>query len=217
MVNQKSAFWKALVLTVIVFLLGIGLGILIEEYRFNDVRDVFEEFFLDWNDIRLQRIYYEEISGEACDISLEKNLEFGDRIYEQGLLIDKYEKANRLTEKLEIEKRRYNLLKTEFLLNNRLLKERCGFDYDILIYFYQDKPESLEIKQEQNVLSRVLFDLKMEKGRDLILIPLATDLNVSVVDTMEAIYGIDTYPSLLINDYYVLKGVHEVGDIKALL
>ena len=217
MVDQKNAFWKALVITLIVFFLGVALGIIIEDYRFKQIEDDFEILFLDWNDIRLQRIYLEDISLESCEVALESNLEFGDKIYEQGLIIEKYEKANRLTDKLELEKKRYNLLKTEFLLNNELLKKKCGFDYDILIYFYQDEPSNLEIKQEQTVLSRILLDLKYEKGRELILIPLAVDFDVSVVDSILGKYGIEEFPSILINDYYVLNGISDKDEIEALL
>ena len=105
--------------------------------------------------MRLQSYYYQSIDEIACEEAIDENLKLGDKIYADGLLLAEYEAANRLTDKLSFEKKKYNLLKTEFYINSLVLKERCNANYDVLVYFYLDGTEDLDIKAKQNTVSRV--------------------------------------------------------------
>ena len=111
MVRYGDLFWKALVFTVIVFLLGVFLGYQLEKSRINNVREEFEIIDLKWDDARLQSLYYQNLEPRFCDSAIEENLNFADKVYDEGLKIEDYETGSFLSNDLELEKRKYSILK----------------------------------------------------------------------------------------------------------
>ncbi|MBT6995378.1 hypothetical protein HN865_03490 [Candidatus Woesearchaeota archaeon] len=215
--NEKSAFGKALVLTVILFLVGVSLGVFIESYRSNSIKDQYEELEFELLDSKLRTNFYQLMGEDFCDIAVEDNLAFSDRIYEEGKKIEVYAKFNRLGDKLIEEKKKYTLLKTEFWLNSILLRDKCNEDYETVVYFYLDDPQEDNIKQSQNVQSRILGDLKEKYGSEIMLIPLPTDLDVSVVNAFVELNDITMFPTILINEEIKLEGLHNLEDIEKLI
>lgn len=213
---QKDKFWKALVLTVVVFLLGVTLGYYLEAGRIDKVQKEINELVISWDDARTQAAYYENIDPKYCDRAIEENFKFGDRIYEYGRTLEQYEDSNRLTDELKIEKQKYTLLKLQFFINSKNIKEKCNADYKFVLYFYQDEPENLEIKSQQVVIARVLGDLKQEKGSEIILIPLAGDFDLGVINLLKETYNVKEYPSVVV-DGVVLTGNVKLEDLEALL
>jgi len=215
--NEKSAFKKALIVTIILFLVGVSLGVFIESWRSQSVRDQYEDLEFELLDSKLRTSFYQIMEEDFCDIAIEDNLKFSDRIYEEGRKIEVYEKFNRLGDRLVDEKKKYTLLKTEFWLNSILLREKCGADYSTLVYFYKDKPDTDEEEQKQKVQSNILKELKEKYGAEIMLIPLAIDLDVSVVDSFVELHDIEGVPSLLINEGIKLEGLHDLDDIEKLI
>ena len=215
--NEKSAFGKALVLTVVLFLVGVSLGVFIESYRSNSIKDQYEELEFELLDSKLRTNFYQLMGEDFCDIAVEDNLAFSDKIYEEGKKIEVYAKFNRLGNKLIEEKKKYALLKTEFWLNSILLKDKCDEDYDTVVYFYLDDPTDDEIKQSQNVQSRILGELKEKYGTGIMLIPLPADLGVAVVNSFVELNGITMFPTILINEGIKLEGLHSLEDIEKLI
>jgi hypothetical protein len=114
------------------------------------------------------------------------------------------------------------MLRTEFYINSLVLREKCDAQYDVVVYFYMDNAGDfdLDLNARQNVLSVVLEDLKEQKGPELVLIPLAANMDISVVNILLDTYGVEEFPSLLLlsdSGYEVVSGVQGVGDIEPLL
>ena len=218
---QTDVFWKALVFTIITFVIGVYLGVVMEEYRLKNVQEEFDNLVITWGDLRLQSYYYQNLDENldeiACENSIDENLKFGDSIYEDGLLLGEYEQANRLTENLELEKKKYNLLKTEFYINSMVLKEKCDADYDILLYFYLESTEDFDIRAQQNTVSRVLGDIKEQYGPNLILIPLAADMDISVINVLLDAHNIESFPSVWTDSGVVLQGVYSLEEVFSFL
>ena len=221
---QKDVFWKALIFTVFIFLLGVFMGYVLEEKRLSNVQEEFEQLVIDWGDVRTQAAYYQTLGDDpvVCERAVDENLNFGDKIYYSGLRLEELEASNKLTDRLQFEKRKHNMLRTEFYINSLVLREKCNAQYDIVVYFYQDNAADfdLDLNVRQNVLSVVLSDLKEEKGPELVLIPLAANMDISVVNILVDTYGVEEFPSLLLlsdSGYEVLSGVRGVGDIEPLL
>jgi hypothetical protein len=210
---QKDVFWKALILTVVVFLIGVFFGYLLEENRVNKIQDNFELLIIDWDDAESQSSYYQVLDEDFCDEAIVQNLKFGDEIYEKGLKLEEYESANRFLDKLDIEKKKYNLLKIKFFINSKILKEKCNADYEYLFYFYQDVDPNTDVKEKQRAMSRVLMDVKFELGDKIILMPLAADMDLGVVNILLDKYGVTEFPSIVIKESVRLDGVHTQEEI----
>ena len=190
MVKNIDVFWKALVLTVVVFVLGVLLGYLLEKNRIDNFREEFSNIEVQWADARLLSRYFSEISPELCKEAINQNLGFADKIYREGLKLEEYDAAAPLTEKeIEFERKRYALFKLEFLLNSISLKERCNADYINLIYFFRANPTADE-GAKQAVQSKILEEMKNEYGAELMLIPLPIDLDIFVINIFKNTHNI---------------------------
>ena len=67
--NEKSAFKKALIVTIILFLVGVSLGVFIESWRSQSVRDQYEDLEFELLDSKLRTSFYQIMEEDFCDIS----------------------------------------------------------------------------------------------------------------------------------------------------
>ena len=208
----NNAFFKAAVLTMIVFIVGVSLGMWLDNLRLDDVQGVIEDINFRWNDARMQTLYYQmfdDVPG-FCEATIESNLRFNDEIYKEGVVIERYENVNKFTPELENEKKRYALLQLQFWINSIQIREKCDTNYTILVYLHS-KNESFAI--DQKVQSAVLIDIKEKCGEDLMLIPLPGDIGISTIDIVKNNYAIDTFPSIIIDESVVLEGLQSEDEL----
>ena len=92
---------------IVLFLVGVSLGVLIESLRSKSVRDYYEDLEFELLDSKLRTSFYQIMGEDFCDIAIADNLAFSDRIYQEGLKIDVYERFNRLGDRLIDEKKKY--------------------------------------------------------------------------------------------------------------
>ena len=210
---QKDVFWKAGIFTLIVFISGVLLGYFLESSRIDDIRDEYRGVERQWADVKIQSSFYRLVGSEFCSESINENLAFADRVYEEGLKLEKYEESNKLSKEILYEKEKYVLLKLEFWLNSVYLKEKCSSDYTNLIYFYAQNP-SLRQKAEQETQSLILKDLKDKYGSKLMLIPLPIDLDIATINILKENYEVDDVPAILINEKVKLTGVYSIEQIE---
>lgn len=212
---QTDVFWKAGILTAVVFILGVLLGYYIESGRLSEIEEEYKQIELQWADAKLQTLYYQTLPSFLCNAAIEENLKFADRVYQEGLKLEKYEEANRLTEtKFLLDKKKYALLKVEFLLNSIFLKEKCkSANYTNLVYFYADDPTQ-DQGVKQKTISLILKELKQKFGSNLMLIPLPIDLDISVINIIKKSYNINSIPTILINEEIKLEGVKTKEEIE---
>lgn len=211
MVNQYDAFWKAFAISSAVFMTGIYVGILLDSGRVDAVRAEYTGMDIQTSDARLQNLYYQTLGDTEnfCGPAIEENLAFSEKVYREGLRIDEYEKVNKFAPALIDEKRRYVLLKLQFWLNAIGLKKACNANYVNVVYFYSHYNGTA---QEQ-VQSAVLRNLKEKYGRDMMLIPLPLDMNITTIEAIKKQYGISASPTILIDEKTVLTGLQGLGDL----
>ncbi len=215
MVVQKDVFWKAAIITAIVFILGVSLGFFMESARVKTISEEYQLVEVEWADAKLQSSYFQILEPEFCDTAIKENLNFADRVYEEGLKIERYENANKLSDenRLLYEKQRYTLFKIEFWLNSIYLKEKCDANYTNVVYFYFDKQTLIE-KPKQDALSLILKDLKDSYGQKMMLIPIPLDLNIATVNVIKTVHNITVAPTVLINEKIKLEGLHSFEEIE---
>jgi len=196
--NQKRVFWEALILSVFVFSIGVALGFYIESSRADKITDIYTNSEINLLDIKLQSQLY-DLSGIDCDAAAEENLRFGDSIYSEARTLERYENAQRLSESLTFQHKKYDILRVSFWLNSIKIRERCNSTYHTILYIYQYNDPSIEQKAKQSVFSNLLAEVKAKKGSDVALVPIAGDLNLSSIELIKRIYKIDKLPAILID------------------
>ncbi|MFH1327106.1 MAG: hypothetical protein ABIH59_03195 [archaeon] len=218
--NKYRVFIETLLLTILLLGAGFLAGYYVEFSRVDKAIDDSREFELEALDLKLQNYYYQIMDENSCEGAINQNFIFADDLYEEGLNLEKYEKANQISEAIKREKRRYVLLKTELWLNSILLKEKCGGEnktFHTVVYIYSDDKNNLAKKAEQSALSDILGKIKEEMGNEIILLPIAGDLDLHIVDLQKKIYGIGYFPSIIIDEEHVLRGFHSKEEIEQYL
>jgi hypothetical protein len=98
-----------------------------------------------------------------------------------------------------------------------LLKEKCNDPFNTVVYFYAGDPNNNLKVSEQKVLSNVLKTVKENLGNEIILIPIAGDLNIGAIDLQKRLYNVSYFPSVLINEDVLLEGFKPVEEIESYL
>jgi len=219
--SQKHVFWEALLVTIFIFGIGIILGIILENWRTSDVDALYQESEIELLDIKLQNELY---SGGRfnCEFAVQENLKFADKIYEEAKLLEKYENARRLTKTLIIQHKKYDILRTMLFLNSIEIKENCKFpSFYNIVYFYipnYEEPE-INIKTKQKVFSNMLEELKVKKGNEILLIPIAVNQDISSINIILDKYDIsrEDLPVILINEKIKISNVESSLQIEQYL
>jgi hypothetical protein len=216
MKNQKSSFWQALVLTVAVFIIGIFLGIAYEGGKLDEINEYYALSEISLMDsLGLNKIVG---SGQlGCEIMVDSNLDFADKIYTEALLLEKYDGSGKLTNNLKVAHRRYDLLRTILWINTMEIPKECKNDLSVVVYLYEFQTEDLVKRATQKVWSRVLFDLKQEKGKEVLLIPIAVDSDIVSLDALLKRFEISKFPAVVIDEEHVIDQVSSVEDLKKYL
>jgi len=213
MKSKYRVFFESAVLSVFILLIGISIGFYIENYRNHRVIEDYKIFEIGTLDLRLQNYYYQIMDRASCEFAIKSNLRFADDIYNEGLILQRYEESKEFSDDILLAKKRYVLLKTELWLNSILLKEKCNNAFHTVVYIYS-QDDSVRKETEQEAISKELKRLKEKYGNDIILIPIAGDLGLDIVDLQMDIYNIQYLPSVLIDEDTILEGYHTSEEIE---
>jgi len=210
--SQKWFFLYALVITLVIFNFGIFMGCMLEQSRVDKINIWYLEAELELLDQRIQKDAF-EIIDLNCTAMIEENIKFADKIFEEALVIQKYEDANRINQEIIFQHKRYDLLRTLFWINSMRIKEKCNSDYHNVVYFYQYNNPSIEQKSKQKFFSNLLCEIKQEKGNKIMLIPMAADNNVSSINLLLDKYGISELPVILIDEKIKITELDSMEDV----
>ncbi len=215
--GRYGVFVESFIIAIVIFLIGFSFGFFLENLRLNKIIDNYRDNEIGALDLKLQNYYYQIMNDNQCGFAVEQNFIFADKIYKEGLELEKYEEASQISDSIRIEKKRYVLLKTELWLNSLLLKKKCNNPFDTLVYFYSDDTSNPIITSKQKMISNTLLDLKEERGNQIILLPIAGDLDLDIVNLQRNSYNITFLPTILINEKYILTDFNSKEDIKKYL
>lgn len=209
--SPKRAIWEALLLAGVVFFLGFLLGFVFESSQTDKMNKYYlnSEFYL-MDVISLNSL----VKGEIFDCSslYIAYSSFANRVYQEAILLQEYESSEQITEEMKIVHRRYDLLRTFLWANILETSKLCKNSQNIVVYLYEYNTEDLVQKATQNVWSKVLWDLKEEQGENILLIPIASDLNINSLDVIIKNLNISTFPVVVINN----KKINELTSSKDL-
>jgi len=215
--SQKHVFWQALLVTILIFGLGVFIGIILENLRTGKISELYENSDIGLLDIKLQTEIY-SIGNFNCEKAIQENINFADKIFEEAKILDRYEKANRLTQEIQLQHKKYDLLRTMLFLNSVKIKEKCknsNYNYYEIVYFYDYVEPSFKIKAKQSVFSKLLNELKEKKGAEILLIPIAGDNDISAVKIIMEKYNIkeQELPVILIDRKTKLTEIQTINEL----
>ncbi len=185
---STGTYLLAFVLTVVVFSLGIYVGMVVDDSAKATVE---EELVTLEQDLYLSRILLltEQEMGEFCPIYSEK-LEAVDS--ERELIGDRLEYLESVREVYDEELReRYYYLEFENYLLMKKMKKECGKDYLLVLFFY----DGSEISEEQGA---ELDELRASDSRVKVF-SFEGGSDSAVVEVLREQYNITDCPSVVVD------------------
>jgi len=195
--SQKHVFWEALLVTILIFTIGIFLGIMLEGNRINTINEYYAQSEISLMDMLIFQDLVKS-NDTSCDLLIESNIDFADKIYNEAILLSKYDNEQ-LTKGAELAQKRYALLRTLLWMNTIKTQEKCQNNFNSAIYLYDYTTDDLAKKAEQKVWEKILQDLKEELGQEVILIPIAVDQDFISLNSIIETYQIKQLPAIIIN------------------
>lgn len=215
--NKKHVFWQALFVTALFFLVGLVLGVYFEQIRTDNFNVAYSQSEIAlYDSFALGKLVD---NGIASCVDLKRSsLLFADRIYEEALSLEKFDDKSQLTETIKSIHTKYDLLRTFLWIDAIKMKEACPTTkINTVVYLYTYNTDDVETKAKQIVWSRILSDLKEEKGSSILLIPIAQDSNLISLQSLEKKFGVNHFPAVVINEKNIVYTVDSVADLKKYL
>lgn len=199
--SRKHVFWEALIITIVIFLAGILLGVLIETSNSNKINNLYTLSEISLNDAVAASTLSKTLNLDCSSIK-ENNIEFANKIYEEAKLLEKYEESGKITDNMKILHRKYDLLRTLIWMNNQEALEKCN-NYELVVYLYEYETQDTVKKATQNVWSKILLEAKTQND-NILLLPIAADQNLTSLNLLIDKYEVKQFPAVIINNKEVL-------------
>jgi len=211
--SKKNVFWEALLVTILIFVLGIFLGIGFEKRNINIIESYYAQSEISMMDMFVLQNLIE--TGEYdCDELVGATINFADKVYEEALLLEPYENSNILTNNIVLSHKKYDLLRAFVWVNSLKISEKCPNKFTPIIYLYEYNTKDIAKIATQKVWSRILSDAKEKYGSEIILIPIAVDNNLSSVDVIVGKFNVEKFPAIIIGEKAILNDLTSSENLK---
>lgn len=210
---SKHAFWQALVFSIIVFAMGLLLGFFLDLYRADKLEGNLINSELNLADEQLRIKTLDNFDIE-CDLAVDSLFNFADKIFWEALKLEEYDSASKIGDQFLILHRRYDLLRTMLWLESIELKKKCPGSFNTVVYLYEYNLDDTEVKSVQLFYSRLLLDLKYKYSSEIILIPIAVNMNLESLDLIIRDRNLTEFPMILINEKEIITGVPTIEEVE---
>jgi hypothetical protein len=210
---KKGAFFVALVLTIIIFIVGLLLGFYLESWRQSDLETVLSNSEVNLLDEQLRG----EISQKFdinCRIAVSNTFAFADRIYAESLSLEEYDTASKFQNQLKSLHKRYDILRTILWLQSIDLKKKCPGEFHTIVYLYEYNTDIVKTKALQIAISKQLEELKNKYPGDVLLIPIAGNMNVDSINLIKENENIHNLPVIIVDENTKISELLEMKELE---
>ncbi len=166
----KKMVITSTILTIIVFSLGIALGIGLDQLREDDVFDNLRRSELNTESYLVEQGFISSFGGDVCTALSSRTADIKFITKEIGQQLSRYTEKNFvLTRDLDYLKRKYFISEIKFLTLINDLNKNCNTNYVPVLFFYT-KDDTISSRQ-----GYILSDLSEEYKQDLIVLSIDKD------------------------------------------
>jgi len=193
--RRTGLYAAAFAITTIIFVLGILLGMVVEERRINYAEVRYSQDRVNYESLQLQQLYLATLSnGEGCEAFSATLDNYVKRLEETRTRVERYsEDASLQPRELDELRRRYVIAELNYWLLARKTKETCESDVVSVVYFY-----SKDCSECQNQ-GYVLDYLKKVFGERLLVFALDADFKQEdMIAIVKNTFNVTQTPSLIV-------------------
>lgn len=194
--STKAYMIIALFLSTIVFVSGISIGILIDEFKSSSITSNIEELHNSIVDAEIELLLLDYFGGNlSCNYLIAKSEELSKQSSELGSRLISFEQSNQIIPEVYTPlKEDYTrvLIKNWIMLEN--IKNSCNANYSTILYFYNN--DICDLCEEQ---AYVLNYYKNIFESNVMIFAIDAALDIGTIDMLLSNYEIDEYPSLVVD------------------
>jgi hypothetical protein len=195
---SKDKYIVAGVITLLIFSLGITLGFVLEDYRYNLIEEVNMNQEINYLSLQMQYLFLNSFSNlDNCPM-LSATLKAAVTDLEESLSeVIAYEEEQNVPEgRREIVMRRYALDNLRYWLLSIESKKRCNLDIVPVIYFYSTECPSCPNQ------GTVLTFFKNTFEEQLLVFPINTELanKEPMIEIIMSQFDIDKLPTIIVDN-----------------
>lgn len=186
-----SAFFIAL----FIFLAGIYIGFLLDDYRVEDADTIISDTQLDTESFVTERDFFDTFGVKNCDLLTQRMVLLGEELGEIGRTLTRYNNK-RISEGTVFDqlKRKYFLLEIRAYTLRRQMYELCPESKsNIILFFYNTKNNQVSLNQGY------ALDVLVEKHPQFTVLSFDREFNESALQSLVGYYNITLAPSMIIN------------------
>ncbi|AJF61364.1 TPA: conjugal transfer protein TraF [Candidatus Woesearchaeota archaeon] len=196
---SSGRYLFAAILTGGIFLLGLFLGLIVENYRLEYItkEDQFQK--LDYNSAQLLYLYIDQLSqtNECSTIPNIYDLSL-DHLEKTRLRLESYDEESKINqEEFEILRREYLQAQLRYWLLFQRIEKMCSLDVVTVLYFYSTDEACPDCADQAFILT-YLKDLFQTK-----LMVFALDSNYEkepLIPVLKKSFNITSYPAVVVGD-----------------
>jgi len=194
-INRKRHL-AALLITLVVFSIGILLGYSINEARVNYLQDIGKQQSLDFDSLRLQSLYVERLleeeNCEAIAKTLERNI---DNLEKTRARIESFIEDSNKDEDYIYLKREYILDQLNYWMLARETKLSCKDNSVLVLYFYSNEAECEDCRTQ----GAILTNMKETFKDDILIFSIdATFYDEPMVSILRETFNVKFVPTIMV-------------------
>ncbi len=195
---SKDKYIVAGIITFLIFFLGLSLGFIIEDHRYNLVEEVNMDQEVKYLSLQLQYLYLSSFSNyNNCPMistTLKETIEDLSDSLSEVIAFEEEKEVSDARKKIVL--RRYLLDNLRYWLLAKESKKKCNLDIVPIIYFYSQECPSCPNQ------GTILTYFKRLFGEQVLVFPINLDLRDEepMVEVVMAQFNITKYPTLMIDN-----------------
>jgi len=209
--KQRTIFLTSLILTVLVFSVGVILSYTLDFFRIDEVMGVMESNELDTEAYVLEQDLVDIFGGDKCSIMHQRIVELKKELTKAGVDLTNYGKLSFFRQKeFDYIKRRYYLIELNFYALVRELNEKCGRRFIPILFFY----ETDNTKSERQGF--ILDELSDFYKREVVVLSFDKDYDKEpLVQLLVDRFNVSTSPTMIIDDSMKIERLAYLGELNA--
>jgi len=193
-----NTYFIALVISVLVFSVGLLVGAQISQGTTAEVQKQLEELQSQNREMELLAVLqtsFPDASGSFCEFYSNQMEKFGKQTADFGNRLDFLErKRGRTDASVQELKTEYSTMEVRDFLLMKQVNEKCGKKTPTILYFYTNENCPLCTRQGE-----VLTSIKSGMP-EVMIYSFDTDLHSSAIDAMLSVFKVTEMPSIVVNE-----------------
>jgi len=211
-----DSFWKAFFFSTIIFLIGLNLGVFIENSTLDEIERAVIASEVELYDSNIRSSIIQNYN-QSCDKSIKNTFLIADKIYEEVRALESLDKSSSIVAGFNEMHKRYDLLRTQLWLDASRLKDNCDNDFNLIIYLYEYDSNDPEIVSLQMLYASITQEIKNNYREDVLLIPIAHNMDLNSLTMLVDSYGTELKTSIIVNNRFIISGETSYDEISQYL